>query len=165
MRTAETERSAGRAAGEVELGGQNGVLAGQNIVGEDFLLHILEAQALDGVGEAFAGLALLAEEEDGLFDSVQDLFLAGKELAEGLAVGNLLAPAAADVDLEAGLALFNGVEGAVADAAAAVVADLGVDFQHAVLDLAGLHGADVDDLALLAAVAAVLVELGHQLGR
>ena len=56
-----------RAAGEVELGGQNGVLAGQNIVGEDFLLHILEAQTLDGVGEAFAGLALLAEEENGLF--------------------------------------------------------------------------------------------------
>ena len=52
---------------------------------------------------------------------LEDLFLAGEELAEGLAVGDLLAPAAADVDFESGLALFNGVEGAVADAAAAVL--------------------------------------------
>ena len=53
--------SAGCAAGDVELGVQNGLLAGEDAVGEKLLLHVLKAQALDGVGKALAGPALLPE--------------------------------------------------------------------------------------------------------
>ena len=136
---------------------QNLVLPGEDVVGEDGLLHILKAQTGDGVGEALAGQAVLPVEEDGLLHHIQDLLLGGEELAQGGTLAHLLAPAAADADLPGRLAGTEGIEQALSGAAAAVVAEALVDDDLAVNHSSGLHGAAFSDPALAAAPALLQV--------
>ena len=83
--------SAGRAARQVKFGIQNLLLALQQVVGQQLGFHVLKAQALDGLGEALAGLPLLPEEENGLLNDAERLLLVSEDLAEGPALGHLLA--------------------------------------------------------------------------
>src|SRR5699024_4455924 len=121
------------------------------------------AEARDRVGEALAGDALFAEEQDGLFDDGEHFLAVGEDLVEEAAARDLLAPAPADADAVAVGGFVKGVERALADAAAAVVAGLGIDVDLAVLHLGDLDRAGVDDLADLAAAALVELDLRHAL--
>ena len=143
----------------MELGANDLVLAGEDVVAEKLLLHILEAQPLDGVGEAFAGLALLAEEQDCLLDDAQHFLLRGEYRVKRLTLCNLLAPASANVDAVAVLAVRHCLERALGDTASAVIADVLVDLQHAVDHLRRADRAVVLDLADLAAAAEIRVKL------
>ena len=73
----------------MQLGVQNLLLALQQIAAQQLGFHVLKAQALDGLGEPLAGLALFPEEEDGLLDDVQGFLLIGEDLGEGAALGKV----------------------------------------------------------------------------
>ena len=55
---------------------------------EQLILHILHAQTIKGVSKALAGDALVTEEQDGALHHIQNLFLAGEYLAQGVTMGN-----------------------------------------------------------------------------
>ena len=135
----------------MQLGVQNLLPALQQLIAQQLSLHIFKAQALDGLGKALSGFALLPEEQNRLFNDGQRLLLVGKDLAESLALSYLLAPAAADIDLVAIGPLIQSVEVAGTDAASAVVANALVDLQHAVHHFGRAHGAGLDHAALFAA--------------
>lgn len=80
-----------------------------------------------------------------------------------MAVSHSLAPAAADVDLVAVGAFVKCMERALSDTASAVVAVLAVDNKLSVLDGGSLHRAGRLNLADLAAVAEIAVELRDSL--
>src|SRR5699024_5020011 len=124
------------------------------------VFDVVKAEAVDRIGEPLAGDPFVAEEEDGTLDQVHDLLLRGEQLGERAAVGHLLAPSAADIDLAAVYILLGHAEGALALAAAAAVAGGGVDRQDAVLKLRHLDRAGVLHLADLAAPA--LGEVEHR---
>ena len=128
-------------------------------VAEQLFVDIVEAQASNGVSETFTGDTFIAEEQDCLFDNIQSFFFGGEDLVEHLTAIDLLAPTAADGDLEAGNAILDNIEGAGVDAAAAVVADVGIDVDLAVYHLCDLDGAGSFNLADLAALA--LSEVSH----
>ena len=75
----------------------------------------------------------------------------------------MLSPAPAEGDFVADLSFGDGVEVALADAQAAVVADLPDDLHDPFLHGAGVHGAGGDHRALGAALAQGTVVLGHPL--
>ena len=68
-------------AGQVNLCGDVLRLAGEQVVGEELRLHVLKAEAGDRVGEALAGDALFAEEQNRLFDHGEHLFASVKTLS------------------------------------------------------------------------------------
>ena len=133
------KNSAGRAADGVLA--QDLLLALEQVVGEELCLDVLKAQARDGVRKALAGDALVAEEQECLLQYVQDLLLGGEDLVERLALRHLLAPTPADADAVAVGARLQRLEGALADAAAAVVAGVRVDDQARVRQLRRADGA------------------------
>lgn len=140
---------------------QHGLLVHRG--GEQLVLDVIEAQTVDGIGEALSGDALIPEEEDGALDDIQHFLLRGKDLVHGMAVGNALAPAAAQIDSVAVHELLGDAEGALALAAATVVAGGGVDVQGAVFQLGHMDGAVGLHLADLAAAALGGVDHGHTL--
>ena len=80
-----------------------------------------------------------------------------------MAVGNLLAPASANIDLIAVRTLVQRVERTLSNAAAAVVADLFIDLQLSVHNGGGLHRTGFLHLADLAAAADLAVKLRNPL--
>ena len=122
-------------------------------------VDVVKAEALHGIGKAFAGLTLRAEELDGAGDDVHHLVLRGEDLRQRLAAGSFLAPVAADIDPVAVAVFRKDVEGTLAVAAAAVVAEIFIDIDLAVHDLGDVDGTCLHDLTLLAAVAFGLMQL------
>ena len=108
-------------------GGEIFCLAGQQCVVEELTLYLCKADAFNGISEAFAGDALVAEEQDGLFNRIEDLFLAREDPVERNAVLYVLAPAAADIDAVAVHCVVKDMERAGADAASAVIAGLRIN--------------------------------------
>ena len=147
----------------MQLRVENLLLARHYVALEQLLLHVLEAEARYRLREALSGLALLAEEQDGLLYSIEGLFLRREYLRERAARRGGLSPASAYIYLVSARSLRHRVEVAFSDAMAAVVAFVAVYLKHAVDELRRSDGARGLDGAFLAAVAAVLVELGHEL--
>ena len=104
------------------MGGEVVLLIPQQLIRQELVLYLGKADACNGVRKAFSGDALRTEEENGLFYDSQDLFLAGEDGVQRLAVLDLFAPATANVDAVAIDTLIKYMEGAGADAAAAVIA-------------------------------------------
>ena len=75
----------------MKLGVQDLLLPLEQIVREELGLHIFKTQALDGLGEPLAGLALLPEQQNSLLNDVQGLVLVGEDLAQSAALGGLFA--------------------------------------------------------------------------
>ena len=147
----------------MQLRVQNLLLALEQIVREELGLHVLKPKALDGLGKPLARLALLPEQKNGLLNNIEGLLLIRKDLAQRTALGHLLAPAAANIDLIPIGTAVHGVKVALVNAPAAVVADALVDLRHAVAQRGRAHGAGLDHAALLAPVALVRVQVGDPL--
>ena len=130
---------------------------------DQLLIHIVETQTGDGIRKPLPGDALIPEQQNGLFNYIHDFFFSGGQLGQRRTVCNLLAPAAANVDLVAVLVFFQSAKGALAFAAATVVAHIGINVDLAVHDLSNLDGAVVLDLAILAATALGEVHHGNAL--
>ena len=92
-------------------------------IGKQLLLYLCEADAVNGVREAFARQTLVAEEQDGFFDGGQNFFFARKELIHRLAMPDFFAPAPAKIDFAAIDAVIEYMEGAGMQAAPAAVAE------------------------------------------
>ena len=131
----------------------------QKLVAQDHGFRLLKSDAVDGIRETFTGNAFGAEEEDGFFHNIQNFFLAGDDLAEHLTLIGTLAPTATDVDLVTGDEFIIAMEGALANAAATLVAESGIDGNFTVFYLCGFHRTESFDLALLTTLAEVGVEL------
>ena len=131
--------------------------------GGQLLVDIVEAQTVDGIGKALAGDTLVTEQQNCLFDNIHNFFFTGENLGQRLAMGNLLAPAAANIDLKAVLIFLKCTEGALAGTTAAVVTCIGIDADLAVNDLSDLDGAGLHYLALLTATALGVVDHGNSL--
>lgn len=71
-----------KSAGCTALDGlfQNGFLV--DGLGQELVIHIVEAQPGHGVRKPLAGEALVPEQEDGPLHHVHDLFLRGKDLGQ-----------------------------------------------------------------------------------
>ena len=117
------------------------------------VIDVIEAETCDGVGKAFTGLTLIPEEKDGLFNHIHHLFLAGQDAGKGKAMGNLLAPASANVDPVSGNVLGCDTEGTPALTSGTVVTLIGTDAEFTVHKLRDLDGTAVHDLTGAAAAA------------
>ena len=134
-----------------------------NLLVQQLVLNIIEAKAIDGVCKTLAGDTFFAEEQDGAFYHLDDLFFAGEDLIQRAAFCNLLAPASADVDLVAVGGIVDCTEGTLAYAATAVIALVGRNMDLAIHQFSNLDRAAINNLALLAAVALGHVNLGDTL--
>ena len=141
--------------------GQDLLFALEELVREQKLLGLLEAQPGDGVGEALLGLAVGLEQQQALLHQSEHLLPIGDDHVQGPAHGGALAPAAADIDPVAGGLGLDGLEGTLGDAAAAAVALLRIDDRLAVHHLGHMDGAGL--LTDLAALAQLRVDQGDPL--
>ena len=98
------------------------VLAAEQGVIQQLGLHVFKAQAIHRVGKPFAGDALFAEQQNGLFYDVQHFFAAGKHRAQVPAMGHFLAPTAANINTVTVDGFFKGAKRTLVQATSAVVA-------------------------------------------
>ena len=110
-------------------------LALEQLVAEQLRLYVFKADALNGVREALALDALVAEQQDCLLHDIQNFLLRGEDLLQRDAVCALLAPASADVYAVAVDGVITCMERALADTASAAGTDLWIDRQLAVDDM------------------------------
>ena len=139
------------------------LLSCKQVIGKELFLNIFKAYSRNGIGKAFACNSLLAEQENCLFDHLQHLFLIGKDFFQVLTSCNLFAPPAANINTVAVSGLFKCLEGAFADTASAMVAQIAVDNYFSVNHRSRIYRAVVDYLAGLAASALVVSHFGHTL--
>ena len=126
-------------------------------------LNVLKSESVDGICEAFAGLAFLAVEVDGALDYLEDLFLGFEELRKRATLRRSLAPSAAEADLVAVYVSRGDSEGTCALAASAMVAGVCVDRKLAVNELCRADRAGDLNLTFLAAAAFFKVVRGNTL--
>ena len=128
--------------------------------GGQLLIDILETQTGNGIAKALAGNALITEQQDCLLHNIHDFVLRGKNLGQRHSVGELLAPTAANIDLEAVLIFLKCAEGTLVCTTSTVVTCVGVDANLAIHNFCNLDGTRLHDLALLTAMA--LGEVDHR---
>lgn len=151
--------SAGRAADNV-LFHDSGFV---DLAVEKFVLYVLKSQPCNGIRETFAGNALVAEEQDGFFHDLDDLFFGSENAGKSAAGRHLFAPSAADVNPVSVHSLVVGVERTLCDTPTAMVAHIGIDDQLTVFDGRRMHGASLFYLAHLTTAALGEIELRHAL--
>ena len=147
----------------MQISCQDGFLAGQDIVVLQLSDEVLCADTLDEHTETLTGLALLTIEQQSLLDHLKQLFL-GVDFVDNSSDALALTPDTADHDLVADLLFCDAVKVACTDALTAVVAQILVDLHHVIVVHEGsLHGADIDNAALLAAGAIIHLVSGNAL--
>ena len=96
---------------------------------------------------------MIFEQQDQLFHRFQHFLLIQKQFVDGLTVCHFFAPATAQIDAVTVDVLIGHVEGALAHAATAMFAALGIDGNFAVFQMCNVYGTGLFQLAHLAAPA------------
>lgn len=134
----------------------------KEIICEKHRFRLIETDAVDGLGKALAGDALLTEQKNGLLNYVKRLILLGEDLTHGASLRTFLSPSSAEGDFDSG-STAHGFEQALRHTASAVDAEAAVNLKNSVYDGCRAHRADSAHGTLFAAAALFGIKGGHHL--
>ena len=99
---------------------QNFFFSFQQFIGEQLFFYVIESKTVDGACKTLARFALVTEQKNSFLDDIESFLLGSEYFVECFSMGDLFAPASADVDLESIFSIGDGVEAAVSDTTTAV---------------------------------------------
>ena len=133
----------------------------QNLIGEKLFFYIFKSDSCNGICKTFSCVSLFTEEKNCFFHNIQNFLFGGKDFRKCLSLGNFLAPSSADVDLVARCTFFNGIKWSVSYTTTAVVADILINLQNAILHFCSFHWTCFFNLTFLTAIAHIFVKIRH----